>query len=182
MRSLRINIWIAALIVAGAQSAFLAAMVIDRARLIQQGREITLDVHPVDPRSLFRGDYVILDYGPISRPAPSLREDEVSGRRSLFVTLRRDGEGWQPTAVSEHYPDDVADDDVVLKGQLPRPYARRVRYGIESYFVPEGEGKRLEKLIGKGQLKVIVAVGTKGRAAIKGLVVEGQRIYDEPVL
>lgn len=181
MRFFRFNIWVAALVVAGAQSAFLAAMVIDRALLIQQGREITLDVRPVDPRSLFRGDYVILNYGPISRPDSSLLEEAANGRRSLFVTLRRGDEGWQPTAVSEHYPDDVTGDDVVLKGQLPRPKARQVRYGIESYFVPEGEGKRLEKLIGKGQLKVIVAVGATGRAAIKGLVVEGQRVYDEPV-
>ena len=182
MKLPRFNIWIAALIVAGAQSAFLAGMVIDRALLIQQGRELTLDVHPVDPRSLFRGDYVILNYGPISRPGSSLLEERPRGTQSMFVTLRRGGEGWQPTAVSEHYPADVEDDDVVLRGQLPRPNARQVRYGIESYFVPEGEGKRLEKLIGKGQLKVIVAVGASGRAAIKGLVVEGRRIYDEPLI
>ena len=182
MRFLRFNIWIAALIVAAAQSTFLAAMVVDRALLLQQGREITLDVHPVDPRSLFRGDYVILNYGPISRPAASLMEEPLNDRQTLFVTLRKGDDGWQPTAVSERYPSDVADEDVVLKGQLSRPNSRQIRYGIESYFVPEGEGKRLEKLIGKGQLKVIVAVGPTGRAAIKGLVVEGRRIYDEPIL
>ncbi len=180
--SFRFNTWLAMLIVAGTQSAVLGAMVVDRALLIQQGREIILDVQPVDPRSLFRGDYVILNYGSISRPGASLLKEVPKEKRTLFVTLRRAAEGWQPVATSEHYPDKVEADDVVMKGQLPRRYSRQVQYGIESYFVPEGEGKRLEKLIGKGQLKVIVAVDETGRAAIKGLVVEGQRVYDEPML
>lgn len=182
MISFRLNIWLAMLIVAGTQSAVLGAMVIDRALLIHQGREIVLDVHPVDPRSLFRGDYVILNYDSISRLDPSTLAAPLKETRTLFVALRRGAEGWQPVATTVHYPDKVEGDDVVLKGQMPRGSTRQVRYGIESYFVPEGEGKRLEKLIGKDQLKVIVAVGNTGRAAIKGLVVDGQRVYDEPIL
>ena len=37
-------------------------MVIDRVRLLKTGREITLPIVPVDPRDLFRGEYVRLGY------------------------------------------------------------------------------------------------------------------------
>ena len=49
-------------IVALAQTTVLAAMVIDRVRLLSSGREITLPIVPVDPRDLFRGEYVRLGY------------------------------------------------------------------------------------------------------------------------
>jgi len=47
-------------ILALAQTGVLAAMVIDRVRLLTSGREITLPIVPVDPRDLFRGEYVRL--------------------------------------------------------------------------------------------------------------------------
>lgn len=53
---------IAALAVAGLQTAAIGHMVSDRVQLLRSGREIVLPIVPVDPRSLFRGDYVILSY------------------------------------------------------------------------------------------------------------------------
>ena len=45
-------------------------------------------------------------------------------------------------------PNEADPDRIVLKArsQLPFPVSTRVRYGIESYFVPEGQGRRLEAL------------------------------------
>ena len=54
------------LAVAVLQSAVLGWMLWDRISLLRDGQAILLDVEPVDPRDLFRGDYVILSY-PISR-------------------------------------------------------------------------------------------------------------------
>ena len=48
--------------VALAQTAVLAWMVIDRIQLLRSGREIVLPIVPVDPRDLFRGEYVRLEY------------------------------------------------------------------------------------------------------------------------
>ncbi len=177
----RLNIWLAMLMVAGLQTAALGYMVVDRASLLQNGREITLDVKPVDPRSLFRGDYVILNYGDIGRVDKAYQNDLPKGPRAVFVKLVRNGEEWIRSGVTDSYPASVGAEAVVLKGTVANRHTNQVRYGIESYFVPEGEGKRLEKLIGKGQLKVIVAVAPDGRTGIKGLEVEGKRIYDEPV-
>ena len=60
-------------IVALAQTGVLAGMVVDRVRLLKTGREITLPIVPVDPRDLFRGQYVRLGYD-ISRIPVNLLE------------------------------------------------------------------------------------------------------------
>ena len=44
------------------QSLFLGAMVWDRVSLLRSGDVVTLRTAPVDPRDIFRGDYVILNY------------------------------------------------------------------------------------------------------------------------
>ncbi len=182
MRSVLHSKWLAMLIVASVQSAVLGYIVAARALLIRDGREIILDVRPVDPRSVFRGDYVTLDYGDVTFLGSSVVGDSPKNKQALFVKLRKGSDGWQPVSASASYPSDVEDDEVVLKGVFSSRHSRQVRYGIESYFVPEGEGKKLERLIGKGQLRVIVAVGAGGQAAIKGLEVEGKSVYIEPLL
>ena len=64
----RRNLWLAIAAVAVGQALVLGWMIWDRTSLLANGREVVLDVVPVDPRSLFRGDYVILGYD-ISRYA-----------------------------------------------------------------------------------------------------------------
>ena len=56
-----------------------------------------------------------------------------------------------------------------------------VRYGIERYYVPEGKGPALETTAREKKLAAILAIDAKGRAAIKGLVIDGRRVYDEPL-
>jgi GDYXXLXY protein len=55
-----------------------------------------------------------------------------------------------------------------------------IRYDLERYFVPEGEGKKLEQLRNERKLMVVAAVAPTGRAAIKRLLVDGKPVYDEP--
>ncbi len=57
-----------------------------------------------------------------------------------------------------------------------------VRYGLESYFVPEGTGRALEKLAREKKLAAVIAVDAKGNSAIKGLMVDGKLQYEEPLL
>jgi hypothetical protein len=54
-----------------------------------------------------------------------------------------------------------------------------VRYGLESYFVPQGEGKKIEQTR-RALLEVVAAVAPSGQAAIKRLLIDGQPVYDEP--
>ena len=57
-----------------------------------------------------------------------------------------------------------------------------VRYGIEQYFVPHGEGPRLEALARDKKLAALIAVDASGNAAIKGLLIDGRLQYEEPLL
>lgn len=187
------RIWLGALAVALLQTGALAAMILDRAHHVATGREIILPVVPVDPRSLFRGDYVILNYE-ISRASLSLLSGPAPRESErLYVVLgrRKNGgvETWSPIQLSRTWPSSVPAETVVLAGwAVGRPFTSvggtqevRIRYGIESYFVPEGEGKDLERRVRAGDMSVVVAVDGGGRGAIKGLVLDGEVRYDEPL-
>ncbi len=56
----------------------------------------------------------------------------------------------------------------------------QIRYNLESYFVPEGEGKKLEAARNERKLTVVAAVLPSGRAAIKRLLLDGEPVYEEP--
>jgi uncharacterized membrane-anchored protein len=177
-------------IVALAQTGVLAAMVIDRVHLLKTGREITLPIIPVDPRDLFRGEYVRLGYD-IGRVPVGLLDGPQPGRNEAFyVQIDRlpDG-GWTPSKVSRAMPKSSSADRIVLKGQARHGWPTAssdnrtvaVRYGIESYFVPEGQGPRLEALARDKKMAALVAVDAKGNAAIKGLIIDGVLQYEEPL-
>ena len=190
MTASRHKILLSLAIVALAQTAVLAYMVIDRVTLLRSGREITLPIVPVDPRDLFRGEYVRLSYAanavpprcwtarspPRTRPSTSCWKSSRTapgGPSSCRGPCRRRA---RPTAsCSRHAPATPGrrrstDSSIVM-----------VRYGIESYFVPEGQGKKLEDLAREKKLATLVAVDARGNAAIKGLVIDGVLQYEEPL-
>ncbi|MEQ1712117.1 MAG: GDYXXLXY domain-containing protein [Hyphomicrobium sp.] len=182
--------WRAIGAVAAVELLVLGGMVWDRVGLLQNGREIELDVVPVDPRSLFRGDYVILSYD-VSRFDGGKLDGDLAKGRPIYVTIAQDAGGkWQVQRASVSAKVAASGAEVVLKGRTDRwrfPAARatspvNVRYGIESYFVPEGTGKALEKMVGEKRIKAVVAVGRDGTAALKGLKVDGQLVHKEPVI
>jgi len=93
--------WQAVAVVGLIQSAILGYMVWDRVQLLRGGEEFVLDVVPVDPRSLFRGDYVILGYD-VSSVDGSLLRGPVERNEVLYVTIAKDGEGkWKPVGASK---------------------------------------------------------------------------------
>lgn len=184
----RSKIVLAATAVAALQTAVLAWIVHGRIQLLRHGEEFELATVPVDPRSLFRGDYVILSYK-ISRAPFALLGDAPAIKRGeqLYATLGRDTDGaWTVKALSRVRPGKPAAGEIVLQARAASHGGSRgdiqLRYGLESYFVPEGEGRKLEKLVGQRKLAVLVAVDAKGQSAIKGLVIDGRRIYDEPLI
>jgi uncharacterized membrane-anchored protein len=176
--------------VALAQTGVLAWMVIDRIGLLRSGREIVLPIVPVDPRDLFRGEYVRLAY-PAAQVALT-PADGVPIRRNetLYVTLEKSADGeWQPVEVARTLRREDNPNRIVLKGRSlwDAPFYDRwrgasVKYGIESYFVRQGEGPRLEALARERKLAVLLAVDRAGTAAIKGLIIDGKLQYEEPLL
>lgn len=172
------------------QCAILVLMVADRVRILREGREVTLQTRPVDPRDLLRGDYVVLGYDIAQLPAGTLAGQPTAERNPVvFVKLAPDANGLYQ-AVSVHAdPVTVTAPEVLIRGRIvhscgstSRTFCDKlqIRYGLESYFVPEGEGRTLEQARNQQKLRVVAAVLPSGRAAIKRLLLDGEPVYEEP--
>jgi uncharacterized membrane-anchored protein len=176
-------------VLALAQSGVLAFMVVDRVRLLKSGREITLPIVPVDPQDFFRGEYVRLGYDVGTVPIRLLEGPPPRENEAFYVVLEKKPDGaWQAVKVARAMPQETSPDRIVLKARTTYWPTRdsattsvRVRYGIESYFLPEGKGKETEDMARRKKLATLVAVDTRGNAAIKGLVVDGVLQYEEPL-
>ncbi|MBN8992536.1 MAG: GDYXXLXY domain-containing protein [Rhizobiales bacterium] len=183
---------LAALLLCG----LILAMVYQRAGILRDGQEVRLEVVPVDPRDLFRGDYVVLDYRIAAVDLPKDATNEFRQGQKVFVTLRPNEAGKaRAVAISSERPA-VTGADIVIQGTVTAasvcPFneagirdcksanrAVRVKYGLESYFVPQGEGKKIETTE-KARLEVVAAVAPSGQSAIKRLLIDGRPVYDEP--
>jgi uncharacterized membrane-anchored protein len=170
------------------QLALIAMMVIDRASILREGTEVLLQTRPVDPRDFLRGDYVVLSYDISELPAGELKGKPREGREPVvFVKLARKADGFYG-AVSVHLePVPVASGEILIRGRVPSWRWCRdceqviVHYGLEKFFVPEGEGLVLEQARNQQKLSIVAAVTPSGRAAIKRLLLDGKPVYDEPL-
>ncbi|GLR88729.1 GDYXXLXY domain-containing protein [Bradyrhizobium iriomotense] len=174
------------------QFALLAVMIIDRVQILRDGAEIALQTRPVDPRDLLRGDYVRLAYDISEVPSGPLQDQPAGARNPIvFVKLTPDRDGLYK-AVSVHAKAvPVTSPEVLIRGRVTygtncgpdsRAFctALRINYNLERYFVPEGEGLKLEQARDRRKLTVVAAVTPSGRAAIKRLLVDGKPAYEEP--
>lgn len=186
-------------LVAAGMIAVIIAMAALYARDLHGGTEITLKTEPVDPRSLFLGHYATLGYA-INR----LEGDILAGRcyrrhDAIFVTLEETDGEWRAVRAAPSMPDDgFAQGRVTLRGRVawgvcPEPVARSFRtvdYGVEQYFASPGAAKRLEDLARRlpvegeealAPLEIVLSVPRSGRALIKGVVIDGEKVYDQTI-
>lgn len=142
---------------------------------LQTGDEILLKTQPVDPRDLFRGDYVILRYdiSTVSTDSLSYQGSDFKEDDKVYVLLNIDEQKIGSLAnIDKNKPHE----GFFIEGTVKSVYNNRlnIEYGIESYFVPEGKGKEIERNLGKIYTKV--AVDDFGNAVIKSLVLDGKDI------
>ena len=130
---------------------------------------ILFRVVPVDPRDMFRGDYVILRYefSNISPTGTDLYGAELAGRE-IYVTLVADSDGrhWSATSAAFERPASGR----YMKGKVAGP--GNIEFGIESFFVQEGKGKDYEEARAARHLSAEVALTEDGVASLKRLVTE----------
>jgi uncharacterized membrane-anchored protein len=175
------------------QIGLIAAMIYDRVQILRNGVEVTLKARPVDPRDLLRGDYVVLRYDISDLPAGTLADKPADGRGStVYVKLMRKPDGTSE-AVSVHTePVPVGDGEALVQGRVTggtncgvtrNEFCRnlRIKYGLERYFVPQGEGREIEDARNQDKVSIVAAVTPSGRAAIKRLLMDGKPVYDEPL-
>ena len=177
---------------AAIQIALLGAMIADRAQILRGGTEVKLQTRPVDPRDLLRGDYVVLGYDISQVPSGALFKQPSDSRSPVvYVKLAPKADGLYE-AVSVHTTAvPVTSPEVLIRGRVNlgascEPDGRsfceklQVRYNLEKFFVPEGQGKKLEEARNQRKLTVVAAVLPSGRAAIKRLLLDGEPVYEEP--
>lgn len=175
----------------------LLGMVGRQVHILNQGLEVGLETVPVDPRSLFRGDYVRLNYAISTLNTAVLGGDDwFDLHEDIYVLLAPEKDLYAATGIFHQRPA-VPDGHIVIKGKVSSVVRRQlnkdgvkipslptrlsVRYGIESYFVPEGTGRELEKQASSGEVTVLVAILESGDAAIKGLRINGSNYYISPL-
>jgi uncharacterized membrane-anchored protein len=135
------------------------------------GQAVHLAVQPVDPRSLFRGNYARLRYAigevQLDRLPRTLRRGEP-----VYVPLRRDATGlMQADGLSLEPPDDRP----FIRGRVethhatPRGVSVRLRYGIEAYFLPRDKALALEKSLRNSGSVASVMIAPNGKAALLGV-------------
>jgi uncharacterized membrane-anchored protein len=123
---------------------------------------VLLNVMPVDPRDLFRGDYVTLAYD-VSR-LPSYH----APGQTVYVPLAV-GPGGHASSGGP----------AVTSPPAAGPYLRgrvngigRVEFGLEKFFVPEGQGRDYERAVRERRLWAEVTVAPDGQAVLRRLVIE----------
>lgn len=134
------------------------------------GECILLQTVPVDPREMFRGDYVALRYHISQLDQLTWQDSAYKKGDRVYVALRRQGRFWEAESVSKSPPKEGV---LFLRGRVSQAAVDKIsmEYGIESYFVPEGKGSELERQAGHG-LTVDAAVDRHGRAVIRGVHAE----------
>jgi uncharacterized membrane-anchored protein len=149
---------------------------------IRTGTTILLETASVDPRDLLRGDYVVLNYAISVVDTSGLPGDHsYRSGQAVYVGLENDGRFWKAVSMGLTKPGH----GTFLRGKVKTFYASRadIEYGLESYFVAEGEGRSIEKMMRgeKSSLAVETVVDKQGSAVIKRLVpVEGRARERQP--
>lgn len=173
------------------------ALVESRAGILRSGTEIRLATAPVDPRDLFRGDYVVLSYRISTLEPAALDGDKAFERnQTVFVRIAPGADGLAEAKGVYLARPPAAGEGAVLAGKVASTSACavdangapncaagrraiRVTYGLESYFVPQGTGRAIETTERK-RLEVVAAVSGSGQAAIKRLLIDGKLVHQEP--
>ena len=183
---------VSALVLALLQTGFLGWIIAGRAAVLRNGTEVLLKVEPVDPRDLLRGDYVYLSYEIARLPVPLVANipagRTISEDGPVTVRLGKDADGiwraraaWLGTA-----PDAPADGAVDIAGHLSAGWnftpetVLSADYGIERFYLPEGEGRAIEQDMRVRPFFMRVAIAKDGTAQIKALMDGETMLFEEP--
>ncbi len=153
-------------------------MIGKRLHLLNSEKTVLFSCRPVDPRSLFSGDYVILQFNGISTISQSLNIDEgkkaFKKNETVYVAVeKKEGEKfYEACAVSRDIKKLKETYQYVLRGKAKN--YRRVKYGVEEYFVPQYEGLKIERNL--RNTTVEIAIAESGESAIKRLFINGEEV------
>ncbi len=100
------------------QAVVVAVMIGRKQLIVLYGRPIVLESQPVDPHSLFQGDYARLRFAIHSVSAPDWQPWPPKKGDVLFTELAPAGTSWALTAVHRTLPSGLSHDNVVIRGHV----------------------------------------------------------------
>lgn len=135
------------------------------------GEEILLQTRPYDPRDLFRGDHVVLNYEidevDIEKFPEELKEEnayEKYRNKKIYAVLKKEEQFYNIDYMTYEKPRD----NIYLTGRLSyfHPFQSsdlkiqniQVDYNLDKYFVPENTGTDLEEMSRQGKLAAKIRV------------------------
>jgi len=183
---------ISAIVLSLLQVGFLGWTIASRAMVLRSGQEVLLKVEPVDPRDLLRGDFVRLGYEISDVPAGLVvnRGTQAQADGMIRVRLRKGADGfWHPVsaALGSSLPAAPTDGEVDVLGTISSGLPQdehatlRVDYGIGRFYLPEGEGKAIERDMRVRSFGIVAAVSADGAMQIKALMDGDRKLFSEPL-
>ncbi len=156
------------------QFMVLSGMYVSAALPMWTGSEIRVKTIPVDPRSMFRGNYARLRYkfSRIERKQ-FLKNEELRNGEVVYAVLKPAPDGlYELAQVVLDRPESGA----FIRGRVKSRHGWRrgvrsvqVNYGIEAFFAPKEKALQLEKELRDGGVAVLM-VSAGGKARIKDVV------------
>lgn len=120
-----------------------AGLIYSQERIITTGDTTILATRPVDPRDLFRGEYVILRYEIENDDMVTAVARDMPDGANVYLKLEENSDGIaQVHEVMTSQPDSF--DGLWIQGDVTNG---RVRFpSIEQFYVPEGSGTPIERM------------------------------------
>ncbi|HEY9877028.1 MAG TPA: GDYXXLXY domain-containing protein [Leptolyngbyaceae cyanobacterium] len=172
------------------QMALLVSVPAQSAYTYATGQTVVLQTRPVDPYDFLRGysqtlSYDVSDVSVLSKlPGGKVVFEAGPPPSSFYVVLQKPNSSadprptaWKPVSVSADRPTQLTADQVALRGQMTQ--SGQIRYGLESYYMPEDRRDELNQAIGQAQQQpesfvVEVKVDKRGYAVPISLWVKQQ--------
>ncbi len=127
--------------------------------ILMSGNTVILETRPIDPRDLFRGEYVILRYAIETDELVVEATKGVTSGDALYVLLETNTDGVATVIAAQSQKPDFSS-GTWLTGEVSQ---NSVRFPVlEQFYVPEGAGLPIERMRTDLHVTVIIHEG-KGR-------------------
>ena len=131
------------------------------------GQTVILETRPVDPYDMLRGYYQTLSYQISDRATleslpgwdevASSVENSNSNSQTFYVIMAAPDKPnttkpptpWQPVAIRRDRPTDLDSNRVAIEGEYLNQW--QIVYGLETYYMPEDERKKINEQILEAQ-------------------------------
>jgi hypothetical protein len=179
------------LIVAGLWAAALVGIVLAEGNARARGLEVALPMAAVDPRALLSGHYVRID---LRQRLEQGEQCPSGGPESKWIALRRAGDAYALAGGADSREQAQRIGPVPVRGSFncQQPLAPpdgdtmpgwvQLDLGVDRFHISQTDALRIERVLREQspgeetRAFAIVSIGQDGRARLKGLMIDGERL------